>query len=98
MQKGVVITPNSRVGVDNEQYFVLEKERKGDWIDESDLFPSREELVKEYVTLMGSDVEERGFYKELASLTSKEIVSKIIECANYYKDMYNNISSDDLPF
>ncbi len=43
---------------------------------------------------MGSDVEERGFYKELASLTSKEIVSKIIECANYYKEM----SSDDLPF
>ncbi len=48
---------------------------------------------------MGSDVEERGFYKELASLTSKEIVSKIIECANYYKEMYNKFSDDDdLPF
>ena len=56
----------------------------------------RHELVKEYITLVGSDVNERGFYIELASLTNKEIVSKIIEIANHYKDMYNN--SDDLPF
>ena len=56
---------------------------------------SRKELVEQYITLMGSDVEKRGFYKELASLTDKEIVSKIIECANYYRDMYyNHIFSD----
>ena len=34
------------------------------------------------------DAQERGFYKELASLTDAEIVSKIIEVAHYYKDEY----------
>lgn len=60
----------------------------------------RHELVKEYITLVGSDVEERGFYRELASLTDNEILYKIIECANYYKDMYNNAmyNGEDLPF
>lgn len=58
---------------------------------------SREELVEQYVTLMGSAVENYGFYRNLAPLTDKEIVSKIIECANYYRDMYyNNSSSDSL--
>lgn len=52
----------------------------------------RHELVKEYITLVGSDVEERGFYRELASLTDSEIVYKIIEYAGHYKDMYNNSS------
>ena len=52
----------------------------------------RPELVKEYITLVGRDVEERGFYRELASLTDSEIVYKIIECANYYRDLYNNSS------
>lgn len=51
----------------------------------------REDLVREYVDLMGSDAEERGFYRELASLTDAEIVSKIIEVAHYYKDEYNNM-------
>ena len=50
----------------------------------------REDLVRAYVDLMGSDAEERGFYKELASYTDAEIVSKIIEVANYYKEEYNN--------
>ncbi len=50
----------------------------------------REDLIREYVDLMGSDSEERGFYKELASATDGEIVSKIIEVANYYKDEYNS--------
>ena len=49
----------------------------------------RSDLIKEYVSLMGNDAEERGFYKELASLTDSEIVSKIIEVANYYKDISN---------
>jgi len=52
----------------------------------------REDLVREYVDLMGSDAEERGFYKELASLTDGEIVSKIIEVANYYKNEYNSLN------
>ena len=51
----------------------------------------REDLVREYVDLMGSDAEERGFYRELASLTDGEIVSKIIEVAHYYKEEYNNM-------
>lgn len=50
----------------------------------------RAELVQHYVTLMGSDAEERGFYEELASLTDAEIVGKIIEVAYYYQDEYNN--------
>ena len=49
----------------------------------------RKDLVREYVNLMGSDAEERGFYKELSSLTDGEIVSKIIEVADYYKEEYN---------
>ena len=49
----------------------------------------RDDLVKEYIELMGSDAEERGFYKDLASLTEGEIVSRIIEAAHYYKDYYN---------
>ena len=52
---------------------------------------NREELVEQYITLMGSDVEEYGFYRKLASLTDKEIISKIIEYANYYKDRYNSL-------
>ena len=35
---------------------------------------NRHELVTAYVNLMGSDAEERGFYKWLASLTDTEIV------------------------
>ena len=50
----------------------------------------RAELVKAYVDLMGSDAEERGFYEGLAMCTDAEIVSKIIEVANYYKDEYNS--------
>ena len=50
----------------------------------------RADLVKAYVDLMGSDAEERGFYEELAICTDGEIVSKIIEVANYYKDEYNS--------
>ena len=49
----------------------------------------RADLIREYVDLMGSDAEERGFYRELASLTDGEIVSKIIEVAHYYKEEYN---------
>ncbi len=49
----------------------------------------RKDLVKEYVDLMGADAEERGFYKDISSLTKLEIVSRIIEVANYYKDYYN---------
>tara|TARA_Y100001938_G_scaffold150802_1_gene243520 strand:- start:3946 stop:4143 length:198 start_codon:yes stop_codon:yes gene_type:complete len=52
---------------------------------------NRADIVREYVDLMGSDAEERGFYRELASLTDAEIVSKIIEVAHYYKDEYNNM-------
>ena len=52
----------------------------------------REDLVREYVDLMGSDAEERGFYRELASLTDGEIVSKIIEVAHYYKNEYNSLN------
>tara|TARA_X000000368_G_scaffold386276_1_gene346139 strand:- start:452 stop:628 length:177 start_codon:yes stop_codon:yes gene_type:complete len=51
----------------------------------------REDLVREYVDLMGGDAEERGFYRELASLTDSEIVSKIIEVAHYYKDEYSDL-------
>jgi len=50
----------------------------------------RHELVKAYVDLMGSDAEERGFYEELAMCTDAEIVSKIIEVAQYYKEEYDN--------
>lgn len=50
----------------------------------------REELVRAYVNLMGSDAEESGFYEELAICTDAEIVSKIIEVAQYYKDEYNS--------
>lgn len=50
----------------------------------------RADLVEHYVALMGSDAEERGFYRELASLTDAEIVEKIIEVAYYYQEEYNN--------
>ena len=50
----------------------------------------RSDLVQHYVTLMGSDAEEKGFYKELASLTDAEIMEKIIEVAYYYQEEYNN--------
>ena len=50
----------------------------------------RHQLVTAYVTLMGSDAEEKGFYKDLATDTDDEIISKIIEVANYYKDEYNS--------
>jgi len=51
---------------------------------------NRADLVKHYVTLMGSDAEEQGFYEELALLTDDEIVGKIIEVAYYYQHEYNN--------
>ena len=47
----------------------------------------REELINAYVELMGSDAEERGFYRELCFKTESEIVSLIIEVANYYKSL-----------
>lgn len=50
----------------------------------------RAELVEHYVTLMGSDAEERGFYRELASKTDEEIIDSIIHLAYYYKEEYNN--------
>ena len=51
----------------------------------------RADLVAHYVTLMGSDAEERGFFKELASLTDAEIMEKIIEVAYYYHEEYNRV-------
>jgi len=51
----------------------------------------RSDLVQHYVTLMGSDAEEKGFYKELASMTNEEIVQAIINVAYYYKDEFNNL-------
>ena len=49
----------------------------------------REDLVKEYVELMGSDSEERGFYKDVANMTKSDLISNIIALAHYYKDYYN---------
>lgn len=47
---------------------------------------SRAELLKVYVELMGSDVNEDGFWKEVAFYTKKELISRIIEVADYYKN------------
>lgn len=46
---------------------------------------SREELLKTYVELIGSDANEKGFWKEVAFYTKKELISRIVELANYYK-------------
>jgi hypothetical protein len=45
----------------------------------------RKELVTHYVELMGSDAQEKDFYKELASMTEAEIVDGIINLGYYYK-------------
>ena len=45
----------------------------------------RKDLVKAYINLMGSDVNERDFYKELSFKTDEEIVRLIIGVAFYYK-------------
>ena len=51
----------------------------------------RAELVEHYVALMGSDAEERGFYRELASMTDAEIMDGIINLAYYYKQEYDKV-------
>ncbi len=50
----------------------------------------RTELVEHYVELMGSDAQERDFYKELASMTDEEILDGLIHLAYYYKKEYNS--------
>lgn len=50
----------------------------------------RAELVEHYVELMGSDAQEKDFYKGLASMTDKEIIEGLIHLAYYYKQEYNN--------
>jgi hypothetical protein len=54
----------------------------------------RAELVQHYVTLMGSDAEERGFYKGLASMTDAEIMDGIIHLAYYYQEEYNELGRE----
>jgi len=51
----------------------------------------RAELVEHYVELMGSDAQERGFYKGLASMTDEEIIDGLIHLAYYYKEEYNKL-------
>jgi hypothetical protein len=51
----------------------------------------RAELVEHYVELMGSDAQERGFYKNLASMTDAEIIDGLIHLAYYYKEEYNKL-------
>lgn len=50
----------------------------------------RKDLVEHYVTLMGSDAEERGFYKDVAFMTDEEIIENLIQLAYYYKEEYDN--------